>query len=151
SFDQPTAGAWPVCRYYLPPPLGNSHFLSASVDECIRVLIEHPGLVFESVAVMYVGLPNPQTGACAFDWTPIYRLWNARADTNHRYTTDVAVRDAMLVRGYLAEGYGSPAVNMCAAPAGVTVDAPKVELTVSSSIVVAPATVFLTAVPTATS
>ncbi len=24
---------------------------------------------------------------------PVYRLWNGRADTNHRYTPDLAVRD----------------------------------------------------------
>jgi hypothetical protein len=44
----------------------------------------------------------------------VYRLWNNRADTNHRYTSSTATRAEMRARGYLAEGYGPDAVAMCA-------------------------------------
>jgi hypothetical protein len=37
-----------------------------------------------------------------------------RADTNHRYRTDRAVRDAMMGAGWLAEGDGADLVVMCA-------------------------------------
>ena len=30
---------------------------------------------------------------------PVYRVWNRRADSNHRYTTDRAIRDQMVARG----------------------------------------------------
>jgi hypothetical protein len=44
----------------------------------------------------------------------VYRLWNARFDSNHRYTTDGGERDRLLSRGYVGEGYGPDAVAMCA-------------------------------------
>ena len=46
---------------------------------------------------------------------PIYRAWNNRIDSNHRYTTDAAVQQAMIAKGYIAEGYGPGAmpVAMC--------------------------------------
>jgi hypothetical protein len=40
---------------------------------------------------------------------PVYRAWNNRADSNHRYTTSLAVEEAMIAKGYLAEGYGPSA------------------------------------------
>ena len=49
----------------------------------------------------------------------MYRLWNQRADSNHRYTADRAQRDAMIARGYAAEGYGPLGVAMCTTRAGV--------------------------------
>ncbi len=44
---------------------------------------------------------------------PVYRLWNRRADSNHRYTASLAIRNEMAARGYVAEGYGPAAVAMC--------------------------------------
>ena len=35
-------------------------------------------------------------------------------DSNHRYTTDAAIKTQMIAKGYVAEGYGSDAVTMCA-------------------------------------
>jgi hypothetical protein len=37
-----------------------------------------------------------------------------RGDSNHRYTTSTAARADMLAAGYVAEGYGSDGVVMCA-------------------------------------
>jgi hypothetical protein len=72
--------------------------------------------VQESAASFYVALPDRNSGACAAGTVPVYRLWNQRLDSNHRYTTDVHVRDTMLARGYTLEGYGAGAypTSMCA-------------------------------------
>jgi hypothetical protein len=60
-------------------------------------------------------LPDTGTGACAGGDVPVYRLWNGRTDSNHRYTTSPAVKATMLAQGYVAEGYGPDQVAMCAA------------------------------------
>jgi hypothetical protein len=44
---------------------------------------------------------------------PAYRLWNGRADSNHRFVTDRSRRGAMVAKGWIAEGYGPDAVAMC--------------------------------------
>ena len=69
--------------------------------------------LFESDDVFKVALPDPSSGQCANGTIPIYRAWNNRVDSNHRYTTSTAIRDLMLSRGYIAEGYGPDAVAMC--------------------------------------
>ncbi len=51
----------------------------------------------------------------ATNLTKVYRLWNNRADSNHRYTTDPTLKAAMIAKGYIAEGYGPDATIMCAA------------------------------------
>ena len=116
-----TAGASPVCRFYLPPANGDSHFYSASPGECADVQTKFPSFVYESPSVMYIGLPDAATGACSAGFAKVYRLWNKRADSNHRYTTDKATRDAMLAKGYVPEGYGPDGVAMCA-PVVTTAD-----------------------------
>jgi hypothetical protein len=73
-----------------------------------------PSFVYEAPNVFRVVPPDAATGACPAGSIPVYRLWNNRVDTNHRYTTSVAVRDQMLARGYVAEGYGPGVVSMCA-------------------------------------
>lgn len=109
----PPVGSSPVCRFYLPPANGDSHFYSASPAECTEVLAKFPTFSFESPEVMYVILPDTTTGACPPQSTPVYRVWNQRADSNHRYTTDLAVRAQMIARGYVGEGYGPTGVAMC--------------------------------------
>jgi uncharacterized protein (DUF1800 family) len=109
-----TAGMSPVCRFYLPPANGDSHFYSASPAECADVQRKFPTFVYEAPNVMYVGLPAAATGACPAGTAQVYRLWNKRADSNHRYTTDKATRDAMIAKGYVPEGYGPDGVAMCA-------------------------------------
>ncbi len=54
----------PVCRFYLPPPYGDSHFYSASPAECAAVQARYPFFAFESPAVFYILLPDQITGAC---------------------------------------------------------------------------------------
>jgi hypothetical protein len=113
--------ASPVCRYYMPPSSGDSHFFSASKDECDEVRARFPDFVLESEAAFFVALPDTDSGVCPrstdIDYYgllfPVFRLWNHRLDSNHRYTGDSHVRDAMVAQGYIAEGYGPDAVAFC--------------------------------------
>ena len=116
----PSAGAFRqnVCRYYIPPQHGDSHFFSASQAECAAIASfigtnpNYSGYVLETSEAFAVALPDSD-GTCAYSWRPVYRLWNNRADSNHRYTTDPAIKAQMIARGYIAEGYGADAVAMC--------------------------------------
>jgi hypothetical protein len=63
---------------------------------------------------MYMSVPDANTGACPSGSVAVYRVWNNRADSNHRYTIDRQLRDQMVAHGYVAEGYGLDAVGMCA-------------------------------------
>ncbi len=109
----------PVCRFRIPPEHGDSHFLSASPAECAAVLARigtdpnFSGYQEETAAEFYIALPDTASGACPGGTLPVYRLWNQRADSNHRYTADRATRDAMVARGYKPEGYGPDGVAMC--------------------------------------
>jgi len=107
----------PVCRFYGLPSAGlDSHFYSASPAECDAVKQKFPDAwQFESDDVFKVGLPDPLTGQCAGGTIPIYRAWNNRIDSNHRYTTSASVQQSMIAKGYIAEGYGPPSmpVAMC--------------------------------------
>ena len=116
AYPQATPGASPVCRFYIPPAQGDSHFYSASPTECAEVIARFPSFIEESPNVMYMDLPDPTTGACPAADVPVYRMWDNRADTNHRYTTDPAVRAQMVAKGWIAEGYGPDQVIMCAPP-----------------------------------
>jgi len=44
----------------------------------------------------------------------ILGVWNNRTDSNHRYTTDPEIRQQMIAKGYVAEGYEPPETAMCA-------------------------------------
>jgi hypothetical protein len=88
--------------------------------ECAAVLSKvgvdpnYSGYVYETPSAFYIALPDRNIGVCPSSTIPVYRLWNQRADSNHRYTADPSIRDAMVSRGYVAEGYGPNAVAMCA-------------------------------------
>ena len=118
----------PVCRFYIPPQHGDSHFFSVSPAECNDILGKigvdpnYSGYVLESPDVFFLPLPNTVTGACPAGQIPVYRLWNQRADSNHRYATDPDIKAAMIARGYVAEGYGADAASLCS-PEPVLVDA----------------------------
>lgn len=108
----------PVCRFYGRPEAGlDSHFYSASIAECEAVIARFSrAWLYESGDVFTVDAPDPADGACPSAALPVYRLYNNRADANHRYTTSLAVRAQMMNAGWIAEGYGALAVAMCAAP-----------------------------------
>lgn len=106
----------PVRRFYAATSRIDSHFFTP-FDSETAVLLEGNQLGvwhLETLDAFEMILPNSATGQCPAMTTPVYRLWNGRADSNHRYTTDRAARDAMVARGYVAEGAGPDAVTMCA-------------------------------------
>ena len=100
------AGFSPVCRFYIPPANGDSHFFSASPAECAQTHAKFPSFVAEAPDVFYIGLPDTATGACPIGTIPVYRVFDNRADANHRYTTSTAVIDQMKAIGWIVEGYG---------------------------------------------
>ena len=59
-------------------------------------------------------LPNLVTGQCPVRMKPVFRLWNQRSDSNHRYTTSHDVANAMRGQGFVLEGYGPGGVALCA-------------------------------------
>jgi serine protease len=121
AYAQATGISSRVCRFYIPPLFGDSHYFSASADECSGVEVKFPVLLEETTRAFYIDLPDLNTGACPAGTTPVYRLYNNRADTNHRYTTSLAIRSQMLQKGYIAEGYGLTGVAMCAAQLPVAI------------------------------
>jgi serine protease len=107
----------PVCREYGLPSQGlNTHFYSASADECFATLSNLGAWGLEASEVFDMDLPDAVTGACPPGGVPVYRIWNQRYDSNHRYTTSTAIRDQMVAKGGIAEGYGPNAVALCGLP-----------------------------------
>jgi hypothetical protein len=111
AYKQQGNGTSSVCRYYLPPQFGDSHFFGRGAEECRATGDRNPAFVLEQTDYVHVWLPTQ--GFCPGGTRPIYRVFSNRSDANHRYTTDPAVRDAMVQRGWVAEGDGSDLVVMC--------------------------------------
>ena len=112
-FGAAEANASIVYRFYIPPAQGDSHFFTGDANEAAEVRRRFPGFVEEGPLSMRTVLPDRTSGACPAAMRPVYRIWNHRTDSNHRYTTDVATRALMVARGGLAEGYGPDGVAMC--------------------------------------
>lgn len=112
AYASPLPATSPVCRYYLPPAYGDSHFFGRGKAECDATGASHPAFVLEDSQFMHMVLPV--AGNCPASTTPIYRVFSNRADANHRYTSDRGVRDQMVAQGWLAEGDGPDLVVMCA-------------------------------------
>ena len=112
AYTAPQSGTSQVCRFYIPPADGNSHFFGRNPAECSAAQQQHPEFVLEDAN--YMQLYIPAAGVCPAGSTPIYRLFDNRVDVNHRYTTDRAVRDQMSAKGWIAEGDGPDRVVMCA-------------------------------------
>ena len=120
AYGPSQAGMSPACRFYIPPQHGNSHFYSVDQTDCNVVLAksssdpDFSGYVYETPNAFYMAPADETSGNCPAATDPVYRLWNQRADSNHRYTVDRSVRDAMVARGYVAEGHGPDGIVMCA-------------------------------------
>jgi hypothetical protein len=112
TYTTSPAGTSSVCRFYIPPALGDSHFFGRDAVECVNTGLKYPGLLLESRNFMQMYLPI--AGVCPAAATPVYRVFSNRPDANHRYMTDRAVRDQMVAKGWLAEGDGPDLVVMCA-------------------------------------
>jgi len=107
-------GATPVCRFFstaFDPK--SSHFYTPFASECATVQRKKEWQ-FEG-RVFYIAPPDAN-GNCPALTQPVYRLYNQGmgAAPNHRYTTSVAIRAAMIAQGWIPEGLGLDAVEMCA-------------------------------------
>lgn len=112
AYATAAAGTTAVCRIYIPPGKGDGHFFGRDANECDGTMTKNPSFVLESATFLYL---YPATlGTCAAGQVPVYRVFSNRADANHRYTTARSVRDAMVGKGWLAEGDGPDTVVMCA-------------------------------------
>lgn len=112
AYASSQAGTSPVCRYYIPPGKGDSHFFGRGAQECSETGQKNPTFVQESTDFMHLFLPA--AGVCPTATTPVYRVFSNRADANHRYMTDSTVRDQMAAKGWTVEGDGPDAIVMCA-------------------------------------
>jgi hypothetical protein len=115
AYATQVAGTSPVCRFYRAPAFGDSHFYSASPAECAATAAQHPvDWIYESPAVFYIFLPDTASGNCPTGTRPLWRFFNQKT-TNHRYTSEVKIRDDMRAdpTTWVPEGYGPDAVIMC--------------------------------------
>jgi hypothetical protein len=111
AYTSSQPGTSPVCRYYIPPGLGDSHFFGRGTVECNATGQNHPSFILEEPNFMFVFLPV--AGVCPSGTVPVYRVFSNRLDANHRYMIDPAIRNQMVARGWLAEGDGEDRVVMC--------------------------------------
>ncbi len=117
DFSSPAILA-PSCRFYGLPGFGlNSHFFSAFARECLAVQTYWPDRwILETSDAFRVHLPDVADGSCHDGSVPLYRLYNNRADANHRYTTSLTIRQQLIDRSWMPEGYGPLGVAMCVRP-----------------------------------
>lgn len=100
-------GTVPMCRFY--SPRLDTHFYSANAQECADVKVKFPDTwQLESDAVFRAFPVDPNTGACPAGTSATYRLYNKRADANHRYTNQISAFVYMVAKGYQPEGDGDP-------------------------------------------
>lgn len=108
----------PVCRFYGRPEAGlDSHFYSASLPECSEVRQKFSqSWILESDNAFRGMLPDLASGQCIpklLDRRPLYRVYNNRSDTNHRYSLSQDVINEMRLNGWIPEGYGTSGTTMC--------------------------------------
>jgi len=101
-----------VCRFFS-TAFGpkSSHFYTPDAPEC-TVVKANVDWQFEA-EVFFARSPGVD-GSCPGGTHPVYRLYNdgQSGAPNHRYTPDLSVRAEMLLKGWVAEGYGV-GVIMC--------------------------------------
>ena len=108
-----TTGRANVCRFFsasFAPK--SSHFYTPFPTEC-ELVKANPDWIFEG-EVFAIAMASPN-GTCAIGQVPLYRLYNdgMSGAPNHRYTTNVDVRTAMLQQGWIPEGFGPGGVFGC--------------------------------------
>ena len=110
-YPAPQTGSSPVCRFYIPPDHGNSHFYGRGTVECDATAAANPTFINEDSQFFHVLLPV--AGVCPAGTRDVHRVFSNRADANHRYMVDPAIRDLMVTKHWLAEGDGDNLVVMC--------------------------------------
>jgi hypothetical protein len=117
AYAAPNANSAPVCRFFsaaFAPK--SSHFYTPFVSECATREAD-PVWTLESSDAFDTAVPAAD-GSCAAGLAPVYRLYNngQGGAPNHRYTTDLVVRAQMITQGWVPEGLGPNAVEMCSPP-----------------------------------
>ena len=105
--------AVPVCRFYSPLPLIDSHFFTAFADECNFVITHWANVWLLESRRRSTSCRSMRSANCRAGTLPVYRFFDNRNDANHRYTIDLSVRRAMLNREWAPEGIGPNAVAFC--------------------------------------
>jgi uncharacterized delta-60 repeat protein len=104
--------AKPVYRFYGTPGIGpNSHFYTVVEGEN-QIVRRDPGWKFEEVS--FYALEPRADKTCPDASTPVYRLYNNRAnqnDSNHRYVLTGDIEAQMTARGWILEG-----ITLCVGP-----------------------------------
>jgi lysyl endopeptidase len=125
-------GVSPVCRFYILPQYGTSHFYSADPVECAQTQVKFAGKwAFETGTAFYIALPDTGTGACPVNTHAVYRFLNNANQLHHRYTAEQDLRNCLYYGvnpgvsepdyctgaqgAWIQEGYGTPpeATVMC--------------------------------------
>ncbi len=113
-----SGGNVPVCRFYgSMSPGPNSHFYTASADECTQLKqlqattpATQKRWNFESLDFLTTA---PMNGTCPTNTSPVYRAYNngfsRGIDSNHRIVNDQTAIQEVVARGWINEG-----VVMCA-------------------------------------
>ena len=114
AYAAPNENSAPVCRFFsaaFAPK--SSHFYTPFPTEC-AIRQADPAWTLESADAFDIAVPAAD-GSCAAGLTPVYRLYNngQGGAPSHRYTTDVTVRAQMIGQGWVPEGLGPNAVEMC--------------------------------------
>jgi hypothetical protein len=112
AFATPQPGTTPICRIYIEPAKGDSHFFGRGATECDETMATHPDFTLESSQLMAMFMPV--SGACPAGTVAVHRVFSNRGDANHRYVTEAVLRDAMVTRGWIAEGDGPDLIALCA-------------------------------------
>jgi len=116
AYVAPGPGTSPVCRFlsttFSPK---SSHFYTPFPVECSQVQANRDWLL-ESAAAFNVVVPVG--GACPSGLIPVRRAYNdgRGGAPNHRYTSDLATWTQMLASGWVPEGLGEAAIEMCVPP-----------------------------------
>ena len=109
------AGSVAICRFFnssFAPK--SSHFYAPHGLGCETTIAGFPDWILEDDKLFNTMLPDTTSGTCPAGTIPVYRLYNngMGAAPNHRFLTDLAERQKMLAKGYIAEGAGI-GVGMC--------------------------------------
>lgn len=92
----------PVYRFFGTPGKGpNSHFFTRDRAEC-HAADASGQWGFEGLP-FYAAAPGAD-GTCAGNGKPLHRVWRPFGDSNHRFSTDPAVVQAMVAKGWIHEG-----------------------------------------------
>jgi hypothetical protein len=89
-----------VQRFYGLPSAGlDTHFFTVDYADQFALTYgsQSSAWALETDNAFEIGRPD-QDGNCPAGQVPVYRLWNQRVDSNHRYTTNPAIKSQMIER-----------------------------------------------------